>query len=316
MIPGTRLRALASRLCRTQTMERLIDPVLADLQAEYRHARHANGRSRLVLWRGYLSFWRAVGLHCLNAPLQPSPAGTNPSLTRVIAYPVIGFVVLTALLIAAPLQAFPWWGSAADRVGIVLTLVPQALPLTIPAGLCMGVACALRGRRPTAGRVLTVLALAAVATAMVWATLEWAVPAGNQRFRELVATRLGDGRPVHLEPGLNELGLSRLSQRTDPAARRHRRVLWALCFASGPLALFALGVAGRVRRFSAVITLSLGASIAYVFAVWAIDASLRDDMLHALGAWTPNVALVAAGVLLLRAAAPPLVSDPKTPTGA
>jgi hypothetical protein len=36
--PGTRLRALAARLCAPITMERLVDPAIADLQAEYEEA--------------------------------------------------------------------------------------------------------------------------------------------------------------------------------------------------------------------------------------------------------------------------------------
>ena len=36
--PGTRLRALAARLCAAITMERLVDPAIADLQAEYEEA--------------------------------------------------------------------------------------------------------------------------------------------------------------------------------------------------------------------------------------------------------------------------------------
>ena len=37
--PGTRLQRLASRICSTKTMTRLIDPVIADLQFEYGEAR-------------------------------------------------------------------------------------------------------------------------------------------------------------------------------------------------------------------------------------------------------------------------------------
>jgi len=33
--PGARVRAIAARLCRTDTMARLVDPTLADLQAEH-----------------------------------------------------------------------------------------------------------------------------------------------------------------------------------------------------------------------------------------------------------------------------------------
>jgi hypothetical protein len=36
--PGTRLRALAARLFAASTMERLVDPAIADLQAEYEEA--------------------------------------------------------------------------------------------------------------------------------------------------------------------------------------------------------------------------------------------------------------------------------------
>ena len=301
-LPATRLRALASRMCRRDTMERLIDPILADIQAEHELAARRGQHGRTVLWRGYLSFWLAIGLHCLTAPLRPSGPDADDSLVRVVAYPVAGFLVLTALLIAPPLQAFPWWGSASERIVLALTLVPQALPLTIPAGLCLGIVCALRGRRPTAGRLLTVLALATVATLAVWSMLEWGVPAGNQRYRELVASHLA-GRPVHLEPGLNELGLSRLAQRTDPAAVRQSRVLWALCFASGPLAIFALGVAARVRRFSAALALGVAACLAYIFATFGLEASLRNGLPGA-AAWIPNVMLFVAGVLLLMKSAP------------
>ena len=261
MRPGTRLRALAWRVCRRETMERLIDPIVADIQAEHEIAARRGQCGWTVRWRGYWSFWSAIARHCLTAPFQASPRDADISLVRVVAYPVVGFVLLTALLMAPPLRAFPWWGSAADRIAVALTLVPQALPLTIPAGLCLGVIAALRGRRPTSGRVLTVLALAAVSTVAVWAMLEWGVPAGNQRFRELFASHLA-GRPVQLEPGLNELGLSRLTQRADAAAVRQSRLLWALCFASGPLAIFALGISARVRRLSTALALGLAACLA------------------------------------------------------
>jgi hypothetical protein len=296
-LPGTRLRALASRVCGRDTMERLIDPMLADIQAEHESAARRGQRGRIVLWRGYLSFWLAVGLHCLAAAFQPRGRDADISLFRVVAYPIVAFLVLTALLIAPPLQAFPSWGSASERTALVLTLVPQALPLTIPAGLCLGVIGALRGRRPTTARLLTVLALAAVSTVAVWSMLEWGVPAGNQRFRELVASHLA-GRPVHLEPGLNELGLSRLAQRTDPPAVRHSRLLWALCFASGPLAIFACGISARVRRFSTALALGLAACLAYICATFGLDESLRNGLPGA-AAWIPNVLLFVTGVLLL-----------------
>ena len=64
-LPGERLRALASRLCSDIAMERLIDPVLADLQRE-----DADAAGRGQVWHrrglriaGTLAFWKVIGLH-------------------------------------------------------------------------------------------------------------------------------------------------------------------------------------------------------------------------------------------------------------
>src|SRR6185503_5559849 len=60
--PGSRLRSLARRMCSQSTMDRLIDPVIADLQCEYAQAirDHRRWRRRWILLRGYLAFWKAV----------------------------------------------------------------------------------------------------------------------------------------------------------------------------------------------------------------------------------------------------------------
>ena len=92
-------------------------------------------------------------------------------------------------------------------------------PLSIPAGLCVAVSWANRGKVVTWRRLGTLLTIVIAVTVVVWIVLEWMMPHGNQAFREMVAARLAvDGRALVLEPGLNELGLSRLGQRTDPAA--------------------------------------------------------------------------------------------------
>ena len=45
--PGVRLRVVASHLCCAQTMERVIDPLIADLQVE-----HAEANREGRLWKG------------------------------------------------------------------------------------------------------------------------------------------------------------------------------------------------------------------------------------------------------------------------
>ena len=67
-VPGDLLRRLASRVCRASTLERLIDPVIADLQTEHSESvrRGHVWRSRWVLVVGTLAFWKVVGVHAIE----------------------------------------------------------------------------------------------------------------------------------------------------------------------------------------------------------------------------------------------------------
>ncbi len=61
--PGTRLRALAARLCTPMTMERLVDPAIADLQAEYEEATGSVWRRRWIWVRGHIAFVTMLVVH-------------------------------------------------------------------------------------------------------------------------------------------------------------------------------------------------------------------------------------------------------------
>lgn len=300
-MPGDRLRRVATALCRPDTMERLVDPIVADLQSECADAVGQRGwKGRLALWRGYLAFWKALSLYCLMQTFQPSRSESSGSAMRMWAFSLTAFIVMTIALNLPPLIEHRWRGTLGERVLLVFLLIPQTLPLTIPAGVSLGTLCAMRGRRPSVRSVAAFLVIAGFATFGVWAVMEWGLPAANQRFRELTFAQLGDGAVINLEPGMNELGLSRLSQRTDPAAVRHSRLLWALCFATAPLGIFALGLAARVRRFGAAVAICLVASIAYIFTMFGLDEALRDGALRSIVAWLPNLLFLLAGALLLR----------------
>lgn len=299
--PGDGLRWIAARFCDQRTMERLVEPIVADLKAEYdTAAAQGDWRARWLVWRGYGSFWKALGLHCIMSTFQPSRSDSTDSMRRLVAFSIGALAIMTALLVVPPMLEFKWDGGPLEKLRLILLLVPQALPLSIPAGICVGVVCAMRGRGTGPRHVAAVLAIAAVATFAVWTMLEWGVPAANQTFREILVARLGDGRLVNLDPGLNELGLSRLSQRTDARAIQHSRLLWALCFATGPLALFSLGLAGVVRRFSAAIAVSITAIVLYWAFMASIDEALREGTLRGAGAWMGNILFMLAGVLMLR----------------
>ena len=72
--PGYWLRAIAARFCGPQTMERLVDPIVADLQAEYAALGEANAwRRRRLLLSTYVAFWKALSLHLVLSVGQPPP---------------------------------------------------------------------------------------------------------------------------------------------------------------------------------------------------------------------------------------------------
>ena len=299
-MPGQLLRRMAAAVCSPKTLERLVDPILADLQSEVADGAATHGwKRRLALCRGYLAFWKALGLHCIVQMTHPPQSRSGSSAMRMFAFSLVAFCLLTLAITLPPLIEFRWRGTLAERMLLASTLIPQALPLSIPAGISLGTICALRGRRSGVRTIVAVLGIAALSTFGVWIIMEWGLPAANQRFREVMVAQLG-GAVINLDPGMNELGLSRLSQRTDAAAVRASRLLWALCFATLPLALFSLGLAPRVRRFGSAVAVSLVVSIAYVFTMAILNEALRDSMLNTIAVWLPSIAFMVAGALMLR----------------
>ena len=63
--PGTRLRALAARLLDASTMDYLVDPAIADMQAEHEDAvrRGLTWRKRWICLRGHLAFFTMIVAH-------------------------------------------------------------------------------------------------------------------------------------------------------------------------------------------------------------------------------------------------------------
>lgn len=65
--PGALLNYLADFFCSPKTVERVVSPIISDLQTEYCKA-FAEGRTLKAFWiriRGYWSFWRALGLYAV-----------------------------------------------------------------------------------------------------------------------------------------------------------------------------------------------------------------------------------------------------------
>ena len=76
--PGTRLRALAARLLAASTMDHLVDPAIADMQAEYEEASRGGltWRKRWICIRGHLAFFRMIVVH--GRAVQEKTGGLTP----------------------------------------------------------------------------------------------------------------------------------------------------------------------------------------------------------------------------------------------
>ena len=300
--PGAHLRSIAARVAAPEIMERVIDPIIADLQCEYREAR-SPWRAGLSLVRSYIAFGRAITRLAFLYVADPRMNNPGATVARTWIVSLAGLALLTIALVLPPLLNQPGW-SVDPLLGarLAVTLIPQALPLSIPAGLCIGVLWANRGYAATRRRLLMVLTLAFVCTGIVWVLLERVVPDANQMFRETMAAQLSAGRVVQLERGLNELGLSNLGQRSDPAALRLYHLLWALCFAAIPLSVVALGLARYVRRAVSAVAGALAVSLGYMACVWALaEVTPPLPLSPPVSAWLPNIVFLLAAWPLQRA---------------
>lgn len=286
--PGDRLRAVASHLFDVETMEHLIDPVVADLQLEYAEASRA-GR----VWRR--RWVRAVGY---------------AAILRVGIIPARVFLVLVAALTV--LLELPFWFDVRFRFTLTraLYLMPQALMVAVPISFTLAVAWARRLVNPSRVATTAVVASSAMCAAFAFVTFAWWVPSANQAFRISAARELGG--PAVPVRGLPELTIGELrgQMKWARAARADWRALeytyysrWAFPWASLSLGLFVLSVrrrgAGRRFMWFAGVPIVLGY---YALMFFSREYSLSEVLSPMAGAWMPNVVtLLAAGAIAIRA---------------
>jgi hypothetical protein len=206
--PGDRLRAFAARVFDARAMERLIDPVIADLQAEHGAAVRA-GRmwtSRWVRLAGYAALLKIVVV-CGWIGAMPAKhewtANDRRGLVRVIGFSVVPVMGITILLELTPLMQS--MNSRSVDAGVVLTLIPQALAVAVPVGAMLGIPFGLRDGVLSRRLSRAIVVLSIICSAASFANLTWMVPSANHSFRLLVAEPLGanpqERCPVFLSPG-------------------------------------------------------------------------------------------------------------------
>jgi hypothetical protein len=304
--PGDRLRAFAVLWCCADTMTRLIDPLIADLQHEHAQAvrRGRVWRSGLIRVGGWIAFFKVIAICTWTSGLawHRWTADERRMLVRAVGFSALLIVAMALLEMTPFMPNLRYWRSAR----LWLYLLPQAFPLSITIGATLGIICGVGGRafsrRVTSG--LVVLALTASVASLL--NLGWIVPAANQAFRIAVAGR------ADLPKGAPELTLGELSQEIDLVERNqngravywysttwegHVRELafnyhnrWALSFSPLVFALLALSIAARgaFKRWMLAVA-ACGAFFSYYMLLYAgRELVLSGRMPAYMSAWSPN----------------------------
>lgn len=290
--PGETLRSIAQRLCKPATMERLVDPVLADLQCEHAEAvaHRRVWHARWIRVAGYFVFWKVAAIGIGRASTGALITPLDGAISRSIRFSGLATTALTLVFMWPPVSNS--LSHSGHRLAIFLALVPQAMSVALPMGVVLGVLCGLRGRVATSRVQLAIVLLAIVCSLAMFVNVGWILPASNQVFREIAA-----GRPV--ARGMNELTLAELAEKD--IFQFHFRL--ALAFAPLALGLFALGVAAATRRTSNALligVIALGSCFAYYVLLYWSRLDIGGHFPAIVAAWSPNFVFLAVALLLLR----------------
>jgi hypothetical protein len=286
--PGDRLRALASHVFDAETMEHLIDPVVADLQAEYGEASRAGRiwRRRWVRIVGYAAFGSVA--------------------TRSLRVFGALTLALIALLMVPPMRVQHLTSARA------LYLVPQALVVAVPISFTFSIAWASQSARASRQSLTLIIGAGVACSVLAFATLAWWMPSANQAFRVSMARELGV--PASPARGLAEMTIGELREQMKWATTVHAdwpqlefqfHFRWAFGVVSLALAslMGALGLRGVRRRSMLVAVVPILFAyyvLMYVGRGYAL-AGTSTAWQPAAGAWMPNaIVLLTAALLSIR----------------
>jgi lipopolysaccharide export LptBFGC system permease protein LptF len=290
--PGDRLRSLARRFCSDDTLKRVIDPLIADLQFE-----GASVRGRVL---GYLAFWQTVGLCATRSAaggMRAWAAADSHAIGRTLGYSAAIITALVCLLALMPLAAVLQRADVHPKSLTFLYIVPQAIPLAMAFGLPLGILVGLRGRPATTRIQSSVIGLAVICGALAFVVCAWVIPETNQAFRESLFNP-----PRFLARGANELTLAELTARlaalksTSGVEARayvlsfHTRL--AASVAPVVWGIFALSLASVTRRTLLSTAIFVLAAIIYIAFATFVIAGGTDTFFWlpiAYVIWLPNV---------------------------
>ena len=297
------IRRFLARVCPDATMARVVDPILADMRWE-------SGRPS---WTGCLALAKALLVHSIVS--TPAVLARTWSDDERAIPKAAGLAITVALIAALPLIAPPLLegfpnsrrGLPIPIVPLAVTLLPQAIALTLPAALLLAIPVAFRRQHPS-----TRLARRTVVLSMCWVlatfvVIAWAVPEANQAFR-VMAYRVITNQQADIQRGPAELTLPTLRDKIEvlkltPGGRVAARPLeflyhvrWVLIWMPLPLGVLALAISrsarGRRRPWTMGLAALTGYGFTFVPLVQGAQMLMRGSSLPpALFAWTPIVLL-------------------------
>ena len=175
MIPGRTLHRLTTLIFTTKTLERLVEPAIADLQKEYLEAGDRSWyRQSRILLAGYLAVLKVIALASVTSTIIS--AEDRYALRRTFAAAAIAMIVVTTLMIVIPMAGSGEFAA----IEIVALLGPQAVPLAIPLSLMLGIALGLGGRTVSGGTTEIVVVAAFACSMVSLGTMLWIMPASNE----------------------------------------------------------------------------------------------------------------------------------------
>jgi hypothetical protein len=330
-LSGDRVRRLTAPLFSERNRRRLIEPAIADLQAEFVAAQRAGSgwRTLRALVAGYLSVAKVLVIAACSDlrhegfAWQPEERAGVWQGVRVAAAVTTATTVLSIVSIVASISTsfampgwHPWLAYLRVRMWLGLYLLPATLALTVPLGLTLGTAWALRGAARTGKLGAAAAVVAAVCSLGMFVNIAWLTPHAHQTFRQIAISRFfhwDEDRP--LARGDYEFTFSALRERFAAARQfglpRTPRFFETLYYRELAQTVAALPMVGVVlalayrRRWGGA-----GVVVASVLVIALHYAGLRSSPYTnaifgappIVAAWLPNGMLAAAAMLL--AAAP------------
>jgi hypothetical protein len=298
MMPGRTLHRLAARICSERSLERIVEPAIADLQKEYADTMlRSLSRRAQVLLLGYAGILEVIAMTALEMSL---PVGNERSaLLRTFFWAAVVTACASGLLVAFTIAAVPVFAPF-----YIALLTPMTLPIALPIGLTFGIAFGLGNRGVSRHTKRIVLFSAVLVTVLSFSSMAWVKPVANQSFRQSVFSAIG-GRGTVMK-GLNEMSISelyreaRMAPRGD-ATQMPARASWmyhltcALPIAPLVLSVLALTLIARGVRNATVIAMC----VAYYLLLVTTEALVYEGLPPAAGAWIPNAMFAAAAVYFM-----------------